>query len=181
MSAVAQEPRKGLPRLDTAARVARARELLESGKRTQVALRGLTDEFGVSTRAARNYVRRAFDQLAELEREQRPRRKIEMRLTLERLLASAEAAQDWKAAVQAADRLARMDGLFIDRIEMLVADTREGGQRPMTPAEQRRRLLELLTKDPTLLAEALKHASARQLEAPKPAEVEAEVVTADGA
>ncbi|MCC6994802.1 MAG: hypothetical protein IT370_09355 [Deltaproteobacteria bacterium] len=167
-------------RIVTGMCVARARQELESGATHRQIQDRLSVEFGMRPRAVRNWIKRAYEQLSEEEREQRPRRKIEARLTLRRIREKAETAGDWKAAVAAADREARLDGLFADAVTInheLGAET-AAKMRALSPVKQREHMAALiaakLAADPALLADVRQRATAL-LPAPIEVEVEAEV------
>lgn len=135
--------RKATPKSHAAPqRLDAAIDLLCSGLRYGAVARALAAKFRISERQAQTEIARAYELLAEDEKEARPRRRGKLRTYLWRLARKAETGKDYRAAVAAAGQLARLDGLEAPaKVELsgevtTIADT-------MTPVQREARIAEL--------------------------------------
>lgn len=102
----------------------------------------LAVKFSLSERQIHRYIRRIQEELAEEAEKERPLRKNQLRQSLRAILQKALQTNQLTAAVQAADRLAKLDGLFApERIEATLRTV-----ELMTSDQQRKRLFELAAK-----------------------------------
>jgi hypothetical protein len=134
--------RKAPPKSQAAPqRVDAAIDLLCSGLRYGVVARALAAKFHISERQAQTEIARAYELLAEDEKEARPRRRGKLRSYLWHLARAGAKAGDYRAAVAAAGQLARLDGLDAPAKiehsgEVAIADA-------MTPVQREKRIAEL--------------------------------------
>lgn len=105
--------------------------------------RQVCDEFGCSARTVRQDIQRTYERWEVESEKERPLRRHQMRQSLRALMQRAVNDSQWNVAIQACDRLCRLDGLF----EPMKAEVNHKGSvdiRSMTSDDKRRRLLELM-------------------------------------
>jgi hypothetical protein len=123
-------------------RVNAAVDLLCGGLRYRQVVAELEQRFGISDRQAERDIARAYEALAEDEKESRPQRKGKLRAFLWRQARLASTASDFRASVAAAVALSRLDGLDApQKLEhsgevVTVADA-------LTPVQREKRIAEL--------------------------------------
>ena len=107
------------------------------------AMRGIVEKWGVSQSTAEKDVRRAWVHLGEQEDAiERPMRKHQLRSSLKAIYVAAMQSKKYGPAIQAIDRMARLDGLFTD-IQINHTGT-INTVRQMTSDDQRQELAQLL-------------------------------------
>src|SRR5262245_57775810 len=101
----------------------------------------IAERFGCSERTVYDDIRLVWKELAKEDEEERAVRKNQMRSTLRRLFNKAVRAEDYKAAIQALDRLCKLDGLLAP---VKVEHAGELGVAAMRSGDRRARLEDLL-------------------------------------
>jgi hypothetical protein len=89
--------------------------------------RELSQQWGVSERQIRTYVSAVYARWAREAEERRDHRRAEIRATLQRIVHEAMSRGEYRAATMAADRLAKLEGLYVERLEFTGDVTTRGG------------------------------------------------------
>lgn len=107
----------------------------------------IVEKYGCSDRTVRNDIRKVYARLEAEGEKERPMRKSQMRETLRKFYQRAVSKDQWAPALQALDRLCRLDGLYeADKISAELKQTIEHRVRHMTTDQRRSRLDQLFNR-----------------------------------
>lgn len=99
-------------------------------------------KYDVSERTVRNDINAIYEKWEREAGEEKPNRRNQMRQSLRAIVQKATTAKDWKAVIQALDRLIKLDGLDAPT----VLNVNHMDLTKMTSDDKRKRLSELFEK-----------------------------------